>query len=167
MGSDNIYVLLGDLLSMYAVNRSGVAACWTGDLNKHLLTDFNKMINYAEIHVYWVDVEYNICSARTLFFCVIPVVNTSDGQWKWSIKGNRLEFHSASMPLWGSMPPWMRHAAAASPRQHHSDPSVTIAVCLSSQHLMGTFRGSAAEEAAAFQVLKLCAVVYIKQCSIS
>lgn len=89
MGSDNIYVLLGDLLSMYAVNRSSVTACWTGDLNKHLLTDSNKMINYAEIHVYWVDVECDICSARTLFFCVIPIVTTSDGQWKWRIKGNR------------------------------------------------------------------------------
>lgn len=89
MGSDSIYVLLGDLLSMYAVNRSSITACWTGDLNKHLLTDSNKIINYAEIHVYWVDVECGICSARTLFFCVVPVMNTSVGQWKWSVNGNR------------------------------------------------------------------------------
>lgn len=40
----NIYVLLGDLLSMYAVNRSSITACSTGDLNKHLLTDSNKII---------------------------------------------------------------------------------------------------------------------------
>lgn len=54
---NNIYVLRGDLLSMYAVNRSSITACWTGDLNKHLLTNSNKMINYAEIHVYWIDIE--------------------------------------------------------------------------------------------------------------
>lgn len=60
----NIYVLLGDLLSMYAVNRSSITACSTGDLNKHLLTDSNKMINYAEIHVYWIDLECDSCSAR-------------------------------------------------------------------------------------------------------
>lgn len=27
LGSDNIYILLGDLLSMYAVNRSSITAC--------------------------------------------------------------------------------------------------------------------------------------------
>lgn len=58
------YVLLGDLLSMYAVNRSSKTACQTGDLNKHLLTDSNKMINYAEIHVCWIDIECDSSSAR-------------------------------------------------------------------------------------------------------
>lgn len=169
MGSDNIYILLGDLLSMYAVNRSSITACWTGDVNKHLLTDSNKMINYAEIHVYWVDVECNICSARTLFFCVVPVMNTSYGQWKWSINGNklRIELQSSSMPLWGSMPPCIKHAGAASPRQQHSDPSINITACLSSQHLMSTFRASASEEAASFQILKLCTVLCKEQYSIS
>lgn len=62
---NNIYVLPGDLLSMYAVNRSSVTACWTGDLNKHLLTDSNKMINYAEIRVYWIDTECDSYSTRT------------------------------------------------------------------------------------------------------
>lgn len=162
MGSDNLCVLFGDLLSMYAVNRSSITACWTGDLNKHLLTDSNKIINYAEIHVYWVDVECGVCSARILFFCVMPVMNKSDGQWKQSRNGNkRIELESASVP------PCIRHAAAALPRQQSSDPSITITVWLSSQHLMSTFRGSAAEEAAAFQILKLCTVLCIKQYSIS
>lgn len=39
---NNIYVLLGDLLSMYTVNRSSITACLTGHLNKHLLTGSNK-----------------------------------------------------------------------------------------------------------------------------
>lgn len=163
MGSDNIYALLGDLLSMYAVNRSSITACWTGDLNKHLLTDSNKMINYAEIHVYWVDVECDICSAKTLLFWVITVMNVSDGQWKLSINRNReLNFrvlqchceaqcHLASgmllLPTPGSKAQIL--------------PSVSL--FLSSQHLMSTFSGSAAEEAAAFWILKLGAVLCVKQ----
>lgn len=65
------------------------------------------------------------------------------------------------MPLWGSMPANLTHAGAASPRQQSSDPSVSGGMWLSSQ-LMSTFRGSAAEEAASSQILKLCAVLCIE-----
>lgn len=92
---NNIYVLLGDLLSMYVVNRSSITACWTGGLNKHLLIDSNKMINYAEVHVYWIDKEcdtillalklMNYLYFKNVFCCVVPVRNRPDSQaeYKW------------------------------------------------------------------------------------